>query len=101
MSATPNPERFFLPMVAVMFTLMLAVSLPLVLLTSWPTWLTALIGSGAGGLVSPFLVRWTLDRRERVRSRPSANTGEQPLCTAMALVDPRIPANTGREASTG
>ncbi|XKK36926.1 hypothetical protein HFP72_18355 [Nocardiopsis sp. ARC36] len=76
MSATPNPERFFLPMVAIMFTLMSAVSLPLALLTSWPTWLTTLIGSGASGLVSPLIVRWILDRRERVRSRPSPSAGE-------------------------
>ncbi|MFJ9556157.1 hypothetical protein ACIRPH_20240 [Nocardiopsis sp. NPDC101807] len=76
MSAAPNPERFFLPLVAVMFTLMSAISLPLVLLTSWPAWLAALVGSGASGLVSPFLVRWILDRRERVRSRPSSSAGE-------------------------
>jgi hypothetical protein len=62
-------------MAAVMFTLMSAVSLPLVLLTSWPTWLMALIGASVSGLTGPFITRWILERRERVRSRPSPSAG--------------------------
>lgn len=59
MSTTQAPGRFGLTMVVVMIPLVV-ISLSLMFMTGWPTWVTSVIGGGVGGSMSPFLTRWIL-----------------------------------------
>ena len=74
MSDTQDPGRFGLTMVTVMVPLLIVISLPLAFMTGWPLWVTSAIGGGASGLISPFIARWFLARRQRVQNRPATDT---------------------------
>lgn len=60
MSTTQALGRFGLTMVVVMIPLVVVISLSLMFMTGWPTWVTPVIGGGVGGSMSPFLTRWIL-----------------------------------------
>lgn len=60
MSTTQALGRFGLTMVVVMIPLVVVISLSLMFMTGWPTWVTSIIGGGVGGSMSPFLTRWIL-----------------------------------------
>ena len=74
MSTAQTPGGFGLTMVVVMIPLVVVISLSLMFMTGWPTWVTSVVGGGVGGLTSPFLTRWILARHAG-QDRPSSVTG--------------------------
>jgi hypothetical protein len=63
--------KLLLTMFTVTLVLMIATGLLLNFVTDWPTWITAGIAGGVGGLIGPLITHWVVTRRGRIQATSS------------------------------
>ncbi len=63
MAESDSPVAAPLTLFIAMVISMLAVGVPLGLLTAWPPWVYGAVAGGVGGLAGPLVTRWIVARQ--------------------------------------